>query len=406
MPRLSVPTPFRIRSYRFQWPADLLTSWAFEMEALILGWYVLVETGSVLLLTVFGALGYGGTLIAPMLGVASDRIGHRMVLAGMRAVYAAVAATLLLLAIAGALTPLLVCVLAAIMGLVRPSDMGLRSTLIAETMPTDRLTAALGISRTTYDSARVAGALAGAGLFAAYGMAPAYVVIAGFYLLGALLTLGVEPVRPEKPAIAAGADISPWRDLREGLAHVWTTPSLLAFVCLAFLFNLTAYPISNGLLPYVARDIYRIDQTGLGLLVASFSFGALLGSIALSRAGGTVRLPRVMIVSALAWYALLLVFGRMQSLPAGIVTLMIAGFAQSLSMVAHAVILLRASDQRLRGNRHGLCVARPRVHRANRRALAGRALGTAHARVSAGSRHHPASWRKLATKRSTSSSSL
>ena len=38
MPRHSALAPFRIRSYRFQWPADLLTSWAFEMEALILGW--------------------------------------------------------------------------------------------------------------------------------------------------------------------------------------------------------------------------------------------------------------------------------------------------------------------------------------------------------------------------------
>ena len=47
----SALAPFRIRNYRFQWPADLLTSWAFEMETLILGWYVLVETGSVLLLT-------------------------------------------------------------------------------------------------------------------------------------------------------------------------------------------------------------------------------------------------------------------------------------------------------------------------------------------------------------------
>ena len=39
--------PFRVRSFRFQWPGDLATSWAFEMETLILGWYVLVETGSV-----------------------------------------------------------------------------------------------------------------------------------------------------------------------------------------------------------------------------------------------------------------------------------------------------------------------------------------------------------------------
>ena len=41
MSRLSVPAPFRIRSYRFQWPADLLTSWGIEMENLVLGWYIL-----------------------------------------------------------------------------------------------------------------------------------------------------------------------------------------------------------------------------------------------------------------------------------------------------------------------------------------------------------------------------
>src|SRR4029077_10700992 len=111
MPRLPLPAPFAIRSFRFQWPADLLTSWAFEMEAIILGWYVLVETGSVLMLTLFAALGYGGTLIAPMMGVAGDRIGHRRLMAGMRATYTAVAATLMACAFAGVLTPLLVCVL-------------------------------------------------------------------------------------------------------------------------------------------------------------------------------------------------------------------------------------------------------------------------------------------------------
>ena len=64
--RPSALAPFRIRNYRFQWPADLLTSWAFEMETLILGWYVLVETDSALMLTLYGALLYGGTLIAPI----------------------------------------------------------------------------------------------------------------------------------------------------------------------------------------------------------------------------------------------------------------------------------------------------------------------------------------------------
>ena len=74
--RFAMLAPFATRSFRFQWPADLLTSWAFEMETIILAWYVLVETGSVLWLTVFGALQYLGTLIAPVFGVVGDRVGH------------------------------------------------------------------------------------------------------------------------------------------------------------------------------------------------------------------------------------------------------------------------------------------------------------------------------------------
>ena len=83
---------------------------------------------------------------------------------------------------------IVICVLAALTGLVRPSDMGLRGALIADTMPPEQLAGAMGMSRTTSDTARIAGALTGAGLFAAFGIGPAYVVITAFYSLSALLT--------------------------------------------------------------------------------------------------------------------------------------------------------------------------------------------------------------------------
>src|ERR1044072_2038835 len=105
---MNVPSalaPFRVRSFSLPSPTALSTSWAFEMETLILGWYVLVETGSVLMLTVFGALPYLGTLVAPMFGVAGDRIGHRNLLAGMRAAYTVLAAVLMALALAKLLHP-------------------------------------------------------------------------------------------------------------------------------------------------------------------------------------------------------------------------------------------------------------------------------------------------------------
>ena len=331
------------------------------METLILGWYVLVETGSVLLLTLFGALQFAGTLIAPMFGVAGDRIGHRTLLCAMRAAYAVLAAILMAVAFAGALTPLLVFVIAGLNGLVRPSDLGVRIALVADNIPSDQLVAAMGISRTTSDFARVGGALAGAGMFAAFGMGPAYVAVASFYALGLLLTLAIAPA-PPRPQTADAAPAgyqrpSAWRDLSEGLAYVWSKPQLLAAMSIAFLVNMTAYPQSNGLLPYVAKDIYRIDQTGLGYLVASFAFGALLGSVALTLRGSD-RPARLMILSALGWYSMLLLFAQMPGPYGAVVMLALAGFMQSLCMVTVAVLLLRVTAREIPRPRHGRAHAR------------------------------------------------
>lgn len=350
--------PFRVRSFRFQWPADLLTSWAFEMETLILGWYVLVQTGSVVMLTVFGALQYVGTLIAPMLGVVGDRIGQRTLMSGMRAVYTTLAAVITTLAFAEMLNPMLVLALAAITGIVRPSDIGMRAALVAETMPAHQLAAAAGISRTTSDSARIAGALVGAGLFASLGIGPAYTVVTCFYLFGLLFTLGVANVRPSHaPAEAVAVNpprLSAWRDLREGIRYVWTTPHLQAAMWIAFLVNMTAFPLTSGLLPYVARDVYGTDQTGLGYLAASFAFGGLLGSIAVSVMSGRINAGRTITIFGLLWYALLLVFSQTQNEHQGIVVLMLAGFMQSLNMVPLTVILLRTSNERFRGRVMGV----------------------------------------------------
>jgi MFS family permease len=356
MPLLSsfaMLAPFQVRSFRFQFPADLATSWAIEMENLVLGWYILAETGSVLALTLFWALQYVGTLLGPVFGMIGDRIGQRTVLCAMRAAYASLGAGATALAFAGALRPGYVFVIAALSGLVRPSDQGMRNAMVAATMPADRLMATMGVSRTTSDSARIFGALSGAGLFATLGLGTAYLAIAGFYALGFLLTLGVAAGRP-LAAPAGAARPSVWRDLREGLHYVWDTPSSLAAMWLAFLVNLTAFPLVGGLLPYVAKDIYRIGQTGLGTLVASVAVGSLFGSIAVSLTGRTLRPARMMILFAIGWYAALLVFVQMDSPAFGRMLLALAGFSQSLSLVPMSVLLLHGAGERFRGRVMGV----------------------------------------------------
>ncbi len=251
------------------------------------------------------------------------------------------------LAFTGALRPAYVFIIVTLAGLVRPSDLAMRNALVAETMPPDRLMGAMGVSRTTSDSARIVGPLVGSAAFVAFGIGPAYAVIAACYAIAFLLTLGVGTRRGPPPA--GTIHRSPLRELREGLVYVWNTPCSLAAMWLAFLVNLTAFPLTIGLLPYVAREIYHIGETGLGSLVASFAVGALLGSVMVSLTARWLRPGRMMIGFALVWYTMLLVFGFMHDAMMGRVMLVLAGCAQSLSLVPLAVLLLRASAERMRG---------------------------------------------------------
>ncbi|HYX64032.1 MAG TPA: hypothetical protein VE935_07430, partial [Burkholderiales bacterium] len=266
--------PFAVRSFRFQWPADLFTSWAFEMENLILGWYVLSATGSVESLVVLGALVWLGSIFSPVFGVAGDRLGFRFLLCATRAAYAVLALVIATLAWTKALEPWHVFTVAALAGLMRPQDNVMRYVLVGQTMRQGLLMPALGIQRTTSDTARIAGALAGTGGVALIGMAPAYMIVTAMYVGAFLLSLGVAgpPARAEGDAQQAAARAL--AGLRQAVGYVWQQPDQLGAFSMAFLVNLLAFPFFLGLLPYVAKDVYAIGQAGLGYLAASFAVGA------------------------------------------------------------------------------------------------------------------------------------
>jgi predicted MFS family arabinose efflux permease len=345
--------PFTQRDFRFQWPADLATSWAFEMETLLLGWYILVETQSVMALTAFGALQFVGTLLAPFLGVMADRLGHRIVLCAMRATYALLAAVLTLMVLTGTLGPAQVFMVAGLAGLVRPSDIGIRNALIGATMPPPFLMSAMAIERCSADLARVVGALTGAGLVAALGMAVAYVAVTALYLASLALTWRVREARAAQ-AGPAPDPTTPWRDLAAGFAYVRRVPPLLAALCLAFLVNFAAYPLSNGLLPYVAREVYGIDRSGLGFLLAGFSTGALAGSVSLSVWGPRLPPARTTLCAAALWFPLLLAFAQAGRFTTGLIILAVIGFVQSYCMVPMTVLILRVAEAGFRGRVMGL----------------------------------------------------
>lgn len=325
------------------------------MEFLILGWYVLAATGSVQQLVIFGALTWLGSLFSPFFGILGDRIGVRTLLCATRGTYALLAATLMLLTLNDALLPWHVFAISAIAGMLRPSDMAMRHVLVGQTMRPELLMGALGISRTTSDSARVVAALAGTGGVALVGMGPAYVVVTLLYVTAFLFSLGVAGPSPGVTRDKAdGAAANALAGFNQAVHYVWTKPDLLGAFSMAFLVNLLAFPFVFGLLPYAAKDVYGIGQAGLGYLAGAFASGALAGSLVVGSRRLPLRAGRVMLWSGAAWLAAILVFGQTRILGLGLALLFFAGFVQSLCLTPLAAVMLRASSDEMRGRVMGI----------------------------------------------------
>ena len=67
-----------------------------------------------------------------------------------------------------------------------------------------------------------------------------------------------------------------------------------------------------------------------------------------------MRVARLLIGATLAWYTMLLVFVQIKTMPVALLCLLLAGVAQSLSMISAAVILMRTASERFRGRVMGV----------------------------------------------------
>ena len=346
---INVLQPFKVKSFRFQWPADLMTSWAFEMEILLLGWYVIVETQSVLSLTLFASLQWLGTLLAPYLGALGDRLSRRTLLCSLRLIYLVLSLVLMTLALTQSLEPTHVYLVSLLAGLVRPSDLVMRNGLIGDTISGSKLMSAMGLSRTTMDTARIIGALFGAGLFSLFGLGVAYIMVSLFYAISFLLTFGVSNIKTNPVRLNSKKEDSIFLNLKKGLIYVWRTPALLAAMWLAFLVNLTVFPVSHGILPYVAKSIYKVDESGLSHLVASYAFGALLGSITMVLIKLKKNPARFMVINIFLMHLLIIFFACIETKLSGQILLFFSGYIQSLAMISLVVTLLAIASEKFRG---------------------------------------------------------
>ncbi len=340
--------PFRISNYRNLWFSDVLSLWSFEMETLIMSWYVLVQTDSALMVGIVNALRFLGTLISPVLGVFVDRLSKRDVIVAMRVVFAVVAISIVAIDYFDALQVWHLFIAAGVSGLLRAPEMVVRQSLIADSVPRELLVKAIGLNRITMDSSKAVGAVVGAGAMVAGGIGNAYLIIALMYLGSIASSLRIKAL-----ARALRERTSALKELWSGVEHIRESPVLTGLMGIAFFANLTAFPLTQGFLPMYARDVFGLGEVGLAQFIASGAIGALVGSVAVGLLPN--RHPaRTMLGGIILWHFFLLGFAIAPNLLSAHVLMFLGGLTSSFGMIAVAGLLLGRAHPDFRGRVMGV----------------------------------------------------
>ena len=333
------------------WVADIGLNWAEFMEIIILSWFVLESTNSPLILGLFGALRFTGTLAAPFFGVVVDRLGRRKIFLASRISFLAISTTVLLLSLNQLLTVPIVLALASVAGMCRSMDMIVRQSVLPEIVGEEKLQNGVALSRTGRDFTQVIGPVCGGILMEMAGTTYSYVVIVLLYATSLLLIARVKGL-PDNVTVK-GKD-SVIRNVRQGISYVQSEKIIMGLLVIAFIVNFTAFPMNNTLLAVVAKDIMNRGATSLGWLMGAYSFGSLLGSLTIGSISGMGSAGRVMVVGSILWHVGILVMAYMKWFYPALPVLVLIGMSQAFAMVTMAMMILKYTSTEMRGRVLGL----------------------------------------------------
>jgi len=292
---------------------------------------------------IFGSL-LGGSLV--------DAADRRKLLIVVELTGAAASAGLALNADVGpALWPLFVfpALTASLSGI----DSSARNAMLPGLVGMDLLPASNAIFQSLFQTGAIVGPAVAGLLLAGAGVHWIYWIDAVSYL--AALAAAVL-IAPQPPSSAPGTAVRPGlRSTLDGLRFVRRTQQVQG----AYLIDLNAmvFGMPRALFPALAATVFGGGATTVGLLYSAPGTGALLGALTSGWVGRVRRQGIAVIGAVLLWGLAITGFGLVRWLPAALLLLAVAGWADVLSAVFRNTMIQFAGPDGMRGRLMGVQMA-------------------------------------------------
>ena len=321
-----------------------------QMEAVALGWLVLIRTDSPFLVGLIASARMALNFLALFSGAIADRVPRHRLVATVMFTVSLLSLAMFTLLQSGHLEVWHIFALVLAGGMVRLFQMPAAQSLVADILPTDRIANGAALTTMGMNLNTVVGPLIAGFLFQAIGPQGVYAVIAVLNLLGGVLALSIGSIRISNQS----REDSVLKAMLQGLMYVKGQQVLWAILLMAVIINFTGWPLHTSLMPIFARDVLGTDSAGLGILISAFGIGALIGSTILASVRNLKSAGKLLILSVIAWHATMFAFSASHSFYLSLSILLLTGMAFSSTQVLMLTVILRTTLPEFRGRVLGL----------------------------------------------------
>ena len=338
------------RNYRLFLTGAFLSNVGTWMQAVAQGWLVLHLTNSPFWLGLDTFMATVPAFVFTLLGgVFADLIDRRRLLLFTQIGAGLAALSLATLVATNVVNRWMVLgfsfVTGCCMALASPSYLAMTYDLVCR----EDLSNAIALNSTQFQLSRVVGpALAGVA-FRVFGLAGCFFAN-GLSFIAVVASLSM--VRPGHHSNIAAHSVKDrralWRDLIEGFRYVRNRPRVSSLLLLAAVNSLFGAPYFS-MVPIYARDIFRLGETGLALMMGTAGGGAFMGALLVAYLGDFRRKGWFVLGGSMVFGLCITGFALSSHLVTSLLFLFGLGFALVLSVALTNTLLQKLVTDQMRG---------------------------------------------------------
>jgi MFS family permease len=282
-------------------------------------------------------------------GVVCEAMNRKHILFVGMVLSCAAGASICLLYLLGWVRPWHLGLAAFVSGSVWATEMATRRRMIGECAGPGLVSQAVALDSLTNSSARMVGPLVGSISFAWLGLAGAFAISSGCYLVGVLLVPGIRHVQEARRLNLARFP----GDLADSLAFALRQPAVLTVLGVTATMNFFAFSYVALVAP-LARSVFGVQEALVGLLAAAEPFGGLLGGILLATRAPRSSLRTLMIAGSALFLVTLAVMPLMPGYALACLLLFCGGLGLALFSNMQTTIVLTNVPASQRSRQMGL----------------------------------------------------